>query len=159
LKREIRRPGPRDDYPISSVNPEESLALVSDSAQALDGIMAYSTRLGGHSPRPFDSLNFSVREGDSEKNVRLNLEVFGSELGILPESMIFCRQVHSDKTAIVDHRPSERPVADAVICSTPGLFPVIMTADCLPILILDPVSKVAAGIHAGWKGTVLRITR
>lgn len=64
-------------------------------------------------------------------------------------------QVHKDNVVVVDH--PEQPEADAVICNTPGLCVGVSTADCIPILVYDREHNAAAAIHAGWRGTKLRI--
>ena len=64
-------------------------------------------------------------------------------------------QVHKDNVVVVDH--PERPEADAVICNTPGLCVGVSTADCIPVLVYDREHNAAAAIHAGWRGTKLRI--
>ncbi|MBM3302411.1 MAG: peptidoglycan editing factor PgeF, partial [Deltaproteobacteria bacterium] len=60
---------------------------------------------------------------------------------------------------IIDSLPESPVRADALIATVPGIFPAVKTADCLPILILDPTRKISAAVHAGWRGTVLRITQ
>jgi polyphenol oxidase len=127
-----------------------------DDAQA---VMAFSLRSGGTSPAPFDSLNFSVQHGDITENVSSNMEAFSNDLGIDPENIVTTRQVHRSDFVSFDSVPDRPPAADALITKRPGIFVGVKTADCLPILIIDPRTKTAAAIHAGWRGTVLRITR
>ncbi|MEW6350331.1 MAG: peptidoglycan editing factor PgeF [Thermodesulfobacteriota bacterium] len=134
-------------------------AIILPEACAVGGVMAFSMRNGGHSGAPWNSLNFSTQGGDEAEHVRRNLELLGTHLGIAPEQIVFCRQVHGDAVAIAHRVPDQEPLADAVISDHVGVFPAVRTADCLPILVLDPVRRTAAAIHAGWKGTVLRITR
>jgi purine-nucleoside/S-methyl-5'-thioadenosine phosphorylase / adenosine deaminase len=125
----------------------------------LGAVMAFSVRTGGHSPPPFDSLNFSSSEGDSPANVPRNLAVFSEAVGIDPGRIVFAHQIHRDKIQLVTSSRLAPQEADAMIAAEPGLLLAITTADCLPILLLDPVRAVVAVAHAGWKGTVLRITR
>jgi YfiH family protein len=122
-------------------------------------VMAFSTRLGGVSPVPFDSLNFSASEGDMLENVITNLREFCNQICIEPDSLFKCHQVHGDGIAIADSELADQTEADAIITSSPGFFPTVRTADCLPILAIDPVQKVSAAIHAGWRGTIQRISR
>jgi len=124
-----------------------------------NSIMAFSVRTGGCSPPPFESLNFSVSQGDALKNVQRNYTTLAECLGIEADRIVTCRQVHKDSVEVIDAIPEVPPRADAIITSNPGIYPAIKTADCLPILLLDPVRRVAGAIHAGWRGTVLRITR
>lgn len=131
--------------------------LVLSEAERIGAITAFSTRLGGCSPVPFDSFNFSQKEGDTGGNVAKNLKTLGSCLGIRPHDLVFCEQTHEDRVVVVESAPKARPNADAIICTAPGLFPAVLTADCLPILLVDPVQRIAAAVHAGWKGTLLGI--
>lgn len=123
------------------------------------GIMAFSLRRGGCSPLPRNSFNFSCGNGDSRANVQQNLEILARHLRIEASGILTCTQVHGDSVAIVEKIPDQPVRADALIATTPNLFPGIRTADCLPILMLDPVTKISVAVHAGWRGTVLRITR
>ncbi len=91
--------------------------------------------------------------------MRQNLAILGAKLAVKPERIVFPKQVHGAAIEILDSIPRHAPTADALITSSPGIFPAVKTADCVPILLLDPVQKVAAAVHAGWKGTVLRIAR
>lgn len=137
----------------------QDVALTVPAAEQVDGVMAFSVRSGGRSPRPVDSLNFTVSQGDTDENVKHNFSVLGTRLEIDPARIVTCHQIHGDTVAILDSVPETTPHADAVIADRPGIFPAIRTADCLSILILSPREKIAAAIHAGWRGTVLRITR
>jgi polyphenol oxidase len=121
--------------------------------------MAFSLRGGGVSPRPFDSLNFSAEEGDLAENVEQNLQILAERLGIDPHRIVAPRQVHGDKVVIIHDIPNHPPEADAIITAAPGIYPAVKTADCAPILIIDPVRRISAAVHVGWRGAVLRIAR
>lgn len=71
----------------------------------------------------------------------------------------FPRQTHSDHVAIVTSENLQPAVAntDALITTEPGLFVCVQTADCVPVLLFDPIKKVVAAVHAGWRGTVSKI--
>jgi len=74
---------------------------------------------------------------------------------------VFPRQTHSDHVEVV-YSANQAEIlvdTDAVITNEPGLFVCVQTADCVPILLYDPVKKVVAAIHAGWKGTVSKIAQ
>jgi len=71
--------------------------------------------------------------------------------------LITLRQVHSDIIRFVDSQPDSQPVGDGVITATPGLLLGIQTADCLPIILVDPKHRAVGVFHAGWRGTVKRI--
>jgi YfiH family protein len=150
------------EFPLTTDPPamlKTEVALRVSSVDPCGGVMAFSLRTGGYSPAPLDSLNFSQAQGDSAGNVKRNVEKLGEHLAIDPSRIATCRQVHGSAIAIVDSVADRPPEADAVITDRPGLFPAVKTADCLPVLLLDPVKGVAAAVHAGWRGTVLRITR
>jgi YfiH family protein len=136
-----------------------TVALVLPELGRTNSIMAFSVRTGGCSPPPFESLNFSVSQGDALENVQRNYKILAKRLGIEADRIVTCRQVHEDSVEVIDALPQVPPRADAIITSTPGIYPAIKTADCLPILLLDPMRRVVGAIHAGWRGTVLRITR
>jgi YfiH family protein len=72
---------------------------------------------------------------------------------------VFPRQTHSDHVEVVsaaNHLPAV-PDTDALITNQPGIFVCVQTADCVPVLLYDPVKRVVAAIHAGWKGTISKI--
>jgi len=143
----------------ASATTNDPVALVLPDFGPRRSVMAFSIRTGGCSPRPFESLNFSVSQGDEAQNVGWNYEALAKRLGIDAGRTTPCRQVHGDSVEFIDSIAEISPQADAIITTTPGIYPAIKTADCLPILLLDPVHRLAAAIHAGWRGTVLRITR
>ncbi len=90
---------------------------------------------------------------------------FRKELSVSCESdagqFVFPRQTHSDRVAVVtsENYTSTIDDTDALITNEPGLFVCVQTADCVPILLFDPVKKVVSAIHAGWKGTVSKIAK
>ena len=97
--------------------------------------------------------------GDQESDY-LN---FRQELALSGEwnasQFVFPRQIHSDHVAIASSAIKASAIADtdALITNEPGLFVCVQTADCVPILLFDPIHKVVASIHAGWRGTVSKI--
>jgi len=144
--------GPRDGR-------NEDVALVFHDGEQSNAVIAFSLRTGGCSPPPLDSLNFSVTQGDAGNNVACNFAVLGRRLGIDPRKVVTVRQVHGDSIHVARSAGGLPVVADAVIATEPGIFPAVKTADCLSILMLDPVRRVSAAVHAGWRSTALRITR
>jgi len=80
----------------------------------------------------------------------------------LPYPVIQGHQVHGDRIAVIDRPDLTRADLegyDAFICKLPGVAIGVRTADCVPILLYDPVQRVVAAIHSGWKGTVLKIAQ
>ncbi len=81
---------------------------------------------------------------------------------VLPYTVIQGHQVHGDRIAIIDRPDLTRADLegyDAFICKLPGVAIGVRTADCVPILLYDPVQRVVAAVHSGWKGTVLKIAQ
>ena len=119
---------------------------------------AFTTCTGGVSPPPYNSLNLSSRTGDSDENVSVNLRILTGELGI-KAAPVFMDQVHGDNILFLDD-PQDIINAssfDAAITALENIPLVVITADCLPILLYDSARSVAAVVHAGWKGTALNI--
>ncbi len=123
------------------------------------GILALqTTRIGGCSPSPWQSMNLGRNTADDPCRVRSNLERLAGFLGLSPEQLIFTDQVHGTRVVRVD-RPGNVTDCDALITATPGIFPAILTADCYPVLLHDPEHQASAAIHAGWQGTAGRIVQ
>lgn len=119
------------------------------------------TRLGGVSPPPFHTLNMSVTVGDCPENVRENRARLGRVLGVRPEELVIAWLVHGCDVARVGyrHRGNRVPHHDALMTAEPGV-PLFMTfADCVPVIVYDPVQKAVVLAHAGWRGTAQGITR
>ncbi len=69
------------------------------------------------------------------------------------------RQTHSDQVRFIEHPGEKQDDGDALITQTNGLWISIRTADCLPILLIDPLNRAVAAIHTGWRGTAARIVQ
>ena len=98
-----------------------------------------------------------------EYNLGEGVEAFSTQRNaVLPYPVIQGHQVHGSRLAIVE-RPGmtreELEGYDAFITSKPGVAIGVRTADCVPILMYDPVNRAVAAVHAGWKGTVLHISK
>ena len=112
-----------------------------------------TTRKGGESKRPFDSFNLATHVEDDLITVLHNRDSL-IELAHIPSQPVWLNQQHTDK-ALALTSPTEfskPPIADASWTQTPNVVSVVMTADCLPILITDFDGTCVAAIHAGWKG-------
>ncbi|WP_174874038.1 peptidoglycan editing factor PgeF [Vogesella oryzae] len=109
-----------------------------------------TTRSGGVSPAPYNSLNLGDHVGDSPANVAANRAALRDHL---PADPAWLEQVHG--TVVVDAAtvaPGSKPKADASFSRTPGVVCAIMTADCLPVLLADRAGTVVGAAHAGWRG-------
>lgn len=118
---------------------------------------AQSTRRGGLSKPPFESLNLGLSVGDDPQLVMQNRALFCEALGIFPSQLALSRQVHGSEV-LVAREPQQAEGFDAIITNTPGVFAAVSVADCTPVLICDPINKACAAIHAGWRGTVGQVT-
>lgn len=129
----------------------EPLAPIVPDWPAPVRVRAYSTtRLGGVSAAPFDSLNLSFSSGDNPDCVKQNRARVISALG-LPEAPRWLKQVHGVRVVDAD-LAAHRPQADASISNRPGDVLAVMTADCIPVLICDRLGRRVAAAHAGWRG-------
>ncbi|MBZ0203550.1 MAG: peptidoglycan editing factor PgeF [Ignavibacteria bacterium] len=108
-----------------------------------------STRAGGSAPY---YNNLSRHVGDDESAVAENRARFFGGLGIDESRLVHANQVHSDGVTIVT-KPGLYKKTDALITQKEDLYLVISVADCLPVMIFDPVRSVIANIHSGWRGT------
>jgi YfiH family protein len=125
--------------------------------QSIPNLVAgVSTRHGGLSEAPYSSLNLGVHTDDDPAIIEQNLSIFCTELGISPSDLARSYQVHGDKIWVTG-RPGYQSGFDAMVSVQAGVFAGVGIADCTPILLADPVTRVCAAIHAGWKGTVAGI--
>lgn len=141
------------------------LYLAADGIQAAGGVVhGFSTRYGGVSEGIYATLNLGANRGDDRAAVRENYRRFCEAVGADPDRMVFASQVHGAEIHTVTTADAGKGLdrvtdfdADGLITDIPGLPLVIFSADCLPILLCDPVRRVIAAVHAGWRGTALGI--
>lgn len=126
-----------------------------------------TTRLGGVSAHPQASLNMGFVETDSIQNVINNRCRMANVYGINPNNMVFSRQTHSANIHFVTSNDKGKGVYvkldaisdnDAYILTEPEICACILTADCVPLFLYDPVKKIAGLAHSGWRGTVKHIS-
>jgi len=129
--------------------------------------VAFSTRIGGVSEPPFDTLNLGILTDDEQAAVEENRRRLAAALGLAPEQVVFALQVHA--TRLIEHREGSDelrgsfgttyvqkeprnglPEADGHIVREPGLAPLVFVADCLPVALYGPGGL--AMVHAGWRG-------
>ncbi|MEU1007973.1 peptidoglycan editing factor PgeF [Streptomyces sp. NPDC088810] len=117
---------------------------------------AFTDRWGGVSAAPYEELNLGGAVGDAPEAVRGNRELAAKSLGLDPELVVWMNQVHGADVAVVDEPWGELPVpeVDAVVTARRGLALAVLTADCVPVLLADPVAGIAAAAHAGRPGMV-----
>jgi polyphenol oxidase len=122
----------------------------------------FSTRNGGvTSAYGKNGLNLGITKHDQHSNVEHNRELFVRELGAVNGSelwpLVGVRQIHSAVIHRVKGVPGSVPVGDGLITDTPRVLLTVKTADCVPVLLADPVKRAVGAFHAGWKGTLSRI--
>ncbi len=110
-----------------------------------------STRAGGVSAAPYDSMNLGAWVGDDPAAVQANMRHFAEAMGARP---VFLKQVHGARVVCLDELAPDAPVqeADASYATRPGLACTVTVADCLPVLLAAPASRGVAAAHAGWRG-------
>ncbi len=143
--------------------PDAEVSLLRwDEAADMGAEAAVTTRRGGVSRAPYDSLNLGLHVGDDPGAVVANRARAAGAFGAELDSLVFARQVHGADSAFVGRadagrgaRAEEDAVADAdvLVTTTPGVTLVIMVADCVPLALVDPQAGVLAAVHAGWRGT------
>lgn len=129
-------------------------------------VAVVTTRSGGVSSGPYASLNLGLHVGDDPTLVAENRRRAAAAIGLALEDVVLCRQVHGREVVVVGDADRGRgtlaaddaPAADAVVTATAGLGIGIMVADCVPLVLYDPAAQVLAAVHAGWRGTVARVT-
>ncbi len=137
----------------------------SEAFAAAGGVVhGFASRLGGVSTGDFAQLNLGIKRDDSRENVRENYARFCAAIGADRDSLVMTHQVHSDdvRTAsradvladLLDPIPYE---TDGLVTDQPGLCLVIYYADCIPVLLYDPVKKAIGAVHSGWRGTAMGI--
>ncbi len=151
------------DLPYS-INTENGVRYF--SCKLLDGVdflsHAFGSRQGGVSEGHFSTLNLSAAVGDDEANVLQNRQLFCRALGINTQQVFGVNQVHGNNVLVIDKqllakwqtgKLKQAISADAMVTDQPGVALTVLTADCLPIIIVDPQNRAVAMVHAGWRGT------
>ncbi|MEU6475694.1 peptidoglycan editing factor PgeF [Streptomyces sp. NPDC047017] len=118
---------------------------------------AFTDRWGGVSAVPYEELNLGGAVGDHPDAVRANRERAAKSLGLDAARVVWMNQVHGADVAVVDgpwDPAAGVPSVDALVTDRPGFALAVLTADCVPVLLADPVARVAAAAHAGRPGMV-----
>ena len=131
-------------------------------ADAAGVTIAVTTRHGGVSRPPYDTLNLGLHVGDDASAVVANRAQAAEAFGVTLGDLVFARQVHGASAAHVTAADAGRGSTteddaladtDIVVTSDPGVTLVILVADCVPLALVDPAAHVLAAVHAGWRGT------
>lgn len=109
----------------------------------------FTTRAGGFSSPPFDSLNLGLHVGDAPADVAQNRSKLQRAIGAAP---VFMNQVHGESVQVITPFSPQGRDADASVSSAVGAACTVMVADCLPVLLAHRDAPVVAAAHAGWRG-------
>ncbi|NUK58645.1 peptidoglycan editing factor PgeF [Streptomyces lunaelactis] len=120
---------------------------------------AFTDRWGGVSAVPYDELNLGGAVGDDPAAVLTNRTIAAKSLDLDPDRVVWMNQVHGTDVAEVDGPWGEGPIpqVDGLVTARRGLTLAVLTADCTPVLLADPVAGVVAAAHAGRPGMVAGI--
>ena len=132
-----------------------ALKLIKPNWPAANNITAFTTtRLGGVSKPPYDSLNLALHVKDNPQNVATNRQLVAD---LLPSQPYWLNQTHSDNIAILEDVSDLILPFDASVTTQKNKICAVMTADCLPLLMTNKQGSVVMAVHAGWQGLVNRI--
>jgi YfiH family protein len=121
-------------------------------------VHGFSTRFGGASLLEDEKvLNLAFMDWDERKNVLENRKRFQSAVAAKGFSLVPLKQIHSDLIYNISSVLADPSHGDASITNIPDLLLSVQTADCVPVLLVDPKKRAVAAIHAGWRGTLARI--
>jgi len=117
----------------------------------------FTTRNGGVSRPPYNSLNFGPESGDSPHNIEANRTALARAFGLPPRLLLTVRQVHGTDILILDETNPDLDhfqtvECDAIVTNQTGIMVGILVADCYPVILFDPRNKIAGVVHAGWRG-------
>jgi YfiH family protein len=124
-------------------------------SQLLNTIHGFSTRHGGISPKPFESLNLGGTD-DTAENIAENRRLALNDFGIGFEKVSYLNQIHSNT---VCRAQAGKQTGDALVTNEKNLAIAVGAADCYPILFHDEKNSVIGAAHCGWKGTLGRIVK
>lgn len=113
---------------------------------------AFTTRGGGFSAGPYASLNLGAGGGDDAATVAANGRRLAGALGFSPDGLARLRQVHGADVEVVE-RPGRLGAFDAAVTDRPEVVLLVLAADCVPVLLVDPDRPAVGAVHAGWRGT------
>lgn len=124
-----------------------------------DVTACFTTRHGGVSKPPYTSANLAFHVGDDPRDILENHSRLAQRIGFERNTLIHMRQIHSDRVLVVDMAMNfdTPPECDALITDEPDTPLMVMSADCTPILLYDPIGRVIGAVHAGRAGALSAI--
>lgn len=151
-----------------SICQREKDGVIYQAAEQLEAVPGlahgFSTRIGGVSQGVYESLNLGLTRGDDPDHVRENYRRFLGAVGATGRTFAMCNQVHGGTVRTITTADVKGDLydklhyeGDGMITAIPGVALVVFSADCIPVLLCDPVRRVIAAVHAGWRGTAAGI--
>lgn len=138
---------------LEAVGPEPIRSPVLDQLAERGIRHGFFTRTGGVSEGIYRGLNVGAGSHDAPENVAENRARVAAWMGVGADKLVSLYQVHSaDVLTVTEPFSGERPKADAMVTSRPGIALGVLTADCGPVLFADAEARVIGAAHAGWKG-------
>lgn len=136
-----------------------SIALHSPALDGLAGIShGFFGRAGGVSQGIYAGLNCGQGSDDRPADVAENRARVARAVGVAPDRLVSVHQVHGREAVTVTAPWTDRPRADAMVTTVPGLALGVLAADCTPVLFADPQARVIGAAHAGWRGALAGVT-
>ena len=122
----------------------------------------FTTRNGGVSRPPYNSLNLGYNTDDLLSNVEGNRSTLARAFELQPHMLLTVKQVHGTDILVIDQPNPDLAhfldiECDAIVTDQPGILIGILVADCFPVLLYDPTLQVVAALHAGWRGAAAGI--
>ncbi len=152
---------------VLNINKKGKLEYITFKSFENTGVVnhAFTTRHGGVSSGIYSQTNMSFTNGDTKENVLENYNRICSAINVKPENCVLSHQTHTVNLKTVTEADAGKGITrerdyeniDGLVTNVPGIVLVTQYADCVPLLFLDPVKKVIAASHAGWRGTVGKI--
>lgn len=149
------------------INNKNGVCYITFPKLSASGVVnhAFTTRIGGVSKGYYGAMNMSITGGDNKEDVIKNYELICDAAGIDPSHLVLSHQTHTDNILTVSQKDIGKGIfcerdyenVDGLITNCKGVALVTQYADCTPLLFCDPVKKVIATSHAGWRGTVAEI--
>ena len=117
----------------------------------------FFNRKGGVSKGVYKSLNCGLGSKDKKSNVNKNLNIVSKKIGFKKKNLYLLHQIHSSKFFVIKNISKNRPRGDGAITYKKNIALGILSADCAPVFIFDPIKKAIAVAHVGWKGAYKKI--
>lgn len=117
-------------------------------------LAGYTSREGGVSPAPFDTLNLGSNTADLPANILSNRQLLEMAVG---RRLVYMKQVHGNTVLRADKTTDDGIECDGLVTCDSGICVAVLTADCLPLLLCAEDGRICAAVHCGWRGTVCGI--